>query len=89
MHNFTLTLTGLRDCLAQVEPVKLLGMELLKQHSAYPQGGWFPRGIPRSQLVEAVTELVGYTRRCAYAARQVGNLTSVPLVSVPIVEFAL
>lgn len=89
MHNFTLTLTGLRDCLAQVEPVKLLGMELLKQGSTRSQAHAFPTGIARNQMVAAVTELIGYTRRCAYAARQVGSLTSVPLVSVPIVEFAL
>lgn len=89
MHNFTLTLTDLRDCLAQVEPVKLLGMELLKQHSAYPQGGWFPRGIPRSQLIEAVTELVGYTRRCAYAANQMIQLASVPLASLELMEYSL
>lgn len=89
MHHFTLTLTSLQDCLAQVEPVKLLGMELLKQGSVHPQAHTFPTGISRNQRVAAVVELVHFTRRCAYATRQVGNLTSVPLVSVPIVEFAL
>ncbi len=84
-----LTLTSLRDCLAHIEPVQLLGMELLKQHSAHPQGHWFPAGIPRKQMVEAVTELVGYTCRCAYAAEQIRQMTSVPLVSVIIVEFGL
>lgn len=89
MFNAGLTLTSLRDCLAQIEPVQLLGMELLKQHSAHPQGQWFPAGIPHTQLVEAVTELVGYTRRCAYAADQIGQMTSVPLTSITMLEFGL
>ena len=89
MFDAGLTVTSLRDCLAQVEPVQLLGMELLKQHSAHPQGQWFPAGISRNQLVDAVTELVGYTRRCAYAAEHISHLTSVPLTSVIIVEFGL
>ncbi len=89
MFDAGLTLTSLRDCLAQIEPVQLLGMELLKQNSTHPQRQWFPAGIPRNQLVDAVTELVGYTRRCAYAAEQISQLTSVPLTSVIIVEFGL
>ncbi len=84
-----LTLTSLRDCLAQIEPVKLLGMELLQQHSTHPQGSWFPTGIPRSQMVEAVTELVDYTRRCAYAAGQIRQLASVTLTSIQIMEYGL
>ena len=89
MHQVTLTLTSLRDCIAQIEPVQLLGMELLKQHNAHPQGHWFPAGIPRNQMVEAVTELVGYTRRCANAAEQISHLSSVPLTSVLNLEFGL
>ena len=89
MFDAGLTLTSLRDCLTQIEPVRLLGMELLKQHSAHPQGQWFPAGIPRNQLVDAVTELVSYTRRCAYAAEQIGQLTSVPLTFISIVEFGI
>lgn len=89
MFDAGFTLSSLRDCLAQIEPVQLLGMELLKQHSAYPQGHWFPAGIPRNQLVDAVTELVGYTRRCAYAAEQISQLTSVPLTSISIIEYGL
>ena len=89
MFDAGLTLTSLRDCLAQIEPVQLLGMELLKQHSTHPQRQWFPVGIPRKQMVEAVTELVDYTRRCAYAADQINQLTSVPLTSISIVEFGL
>ena len=83
------TLTSLRECLAQVEPVKLLGMELLKQGSAQPQGGWFPTGIPRSQMVEAVTERGASPRRCAYAASQISQLASVPLTSLQLMEYSL
>ena len=89
MFDAGLTLTSLRDCLAQIEPVQLLGMELLKQHSSHPQGHWFPIGIPRNQMVDAVTELVGYTRRCAYAAEQIKQLTSVPLTAIALLEFGL
>lgn len=84
-----LTLTSLRDCLAQVEPVKLLGMELLKQQSLHPQDGWFPTGISRSQMIEAVSELVGYTRRCVYAANQLTQLAPVPLTTLQLVEYGL
>ncbi|MBE2193915.1 MAG: hypothetical protein IAE83_07040, partial [Anaerolinea sp.] len=49
----------------------------------------FPTGIPRSQMVEAVTELVGYTRRCAYAAAQISQLASVPLTSLQLMEYGL
>jgi hypothetical protein len=89
MFDAGLTLTSLRDCLTQIEPVQLLGMELLKQHSTHPQRQWFPAGIPRKQMVDAVTELVGYTRRCAYAAEQISQLTSVPLTFISIVEFGI
>ena len=89
MFDAGLTLTSLRDCLTHIEPVQLLGMELLKQHSAHPQGQWFPTGIPRNQMVDAVTELVGYTRRCAYAAEQINQLTSVPLTAIALLEFGL
>ena len=89
MFDAGLTLTSLRDCLAQIEPVQLLGMELLKQHSTHPQRHWFPIGIPRNQMVDAVTELVGYTRRCAYAAGQINQLTSVPLTAIALLEFGL
>jgi hypothetical protein len=89
MFGAGLKLTSLRECLAQVEPVKLLGMELLKQGSTQPQGSWFPTGIPRSQMVEAVTELVGYTRRCTYAALQISQLASVPLTSLQLMEYGL
>ena len=89
MFDAGLTLTSLRDCLTQIEPVQLLGMELLKQHSAHPQGHWFPSDIPRNQMVDAVTELLGYTRRCAYAAEQINQLTSVPLTAIALLEFGL
>ena len=89
MFDAGLTLTSLRDCLTQIEPVQLLGVELLKQHSTHPQGQWFPTGIPRNQMVDAVIELVGYTHCCAYAAEQINQLTSVPLTAIALLEFGL
>ena len=55
MFDAGLTLSSLRDCLTQIEPVRLLGMELLKQHSAHPQGQWFPAGIRPLRVVRYVT----------------------------------
>lgn len=89
MFNAGFSLTSLRDCLAHVEPVKLLGMELLQTHSPLPQGRWFPVVVPRNQIIDAVTELVGYTRRCVYAAEQMSRIAPVPLTSLSIWEFGL
>ena len=89
MFDAGFSLTSLRDCLAHVEPVKLLGMDLLQAHSPLPQGHWFPVAVPRNLLIDAVTELVGYTRRCVYAAEQISRLAPVPLASVSIWEFGL
>ncbi len=61
---------SLQTCLANVPPVELKGMVLLKdaQHPQhYPAGQFFPTGLPREVVAEAVTELVGYTRRCQQA----------------------
>jgi hypothetical protein len=81
-----LRLEDLRACLASTAPVELLGMGLLRQQphlmAAAPP-------IPRPLLVEAVTEIVAYTGCCAAAARQLANLTPVPLMTASILEFGL
>jgi hypothetical protein len=80
---------GLEDllaCLAGITPVDLKGMGLLR---AQPHllAGTAP--IPRSQLVEAVTEIVAYVGRCAAAAQQLAQLTPIPIRAVSIVEYVL
>jgi hypothetical protein len=45
--------------------------------------------IPRPQLIEAVTEIIAYTGRCAEVARSLANLTPVPLMNAVVWEFGL
>jgi hypothetical protein len=86
MDNVSFPLNELMSCIASAAPVELKGMGLLR---AQPHllAGTAP--IPRSQLVEAVTEIVAYTGRCAAAARQLAQLTPVPIRAVGIVEYVL
>lgn len=79
-------LEELHACLAGIAPVELKGMGLLR---AQPHllAGTAP--IPRSQLVEAVTEIVAYTGRCTAAARQLAQITPIPIRAVGIVEYVL
>jgi hypothetical protein len=79
-------LEELRACLAGIAPVELKGMGLLRTQ---PQllAGTAP--MPRSQLVEAVTEIVAYTGRCAAAARQLAQMTPIPIRAIGIVEYVL
>ena len=81
-----LKLEDLRACLASTAPVELLGMGLLRQQphlvAAAPP-------ILRPLLVEAVTEIIAYTGRCAAAMQQLANLTPIPLVTASILEFGL
>lgn len=86
MHKVTITVESLRDCLAAIEPIDLLGMRLLK---ACPQPGLYPTDIPRETLKEAVTEITEYTGRCMAAARQLSHLTPIPLTTINILEFGL
>jgi len=79
-------LEDLRACLTTVAPVELLGMGLLRQQ---PHLIGTPPSIPRSVLVEAVTEIVAYTGRCAAAVRQLANLTPIPLTTASVLEFGL
>ena len=81
-----ITAESLRECLASVPPVKLLGTELLKNHR--PQGGIFPAGVPREKVKEAVTEIIAYTSRCASTAQRLSHLAPIPLTSA-CMEFGL
>ena len=81
-----LTAEALRDCLANVPPVKLLGTELLQNHR--PQGGLFPTNVPCEQIRAAVTEIIAYTCRCVTAGQQLSHLAPIPLKTI-VVEFGL
>lgn len=70
----------------QLEPVDLKGMGLLREQP-HLLGGFAQ--VARPQLVEAVTEIVAYTGRCAAAARSLATLTPIPILTVSIPEFGI
>jgi len=84
MSDTTLTLEDLRGCLASAESIELQGMRLLKER---PHLMTASHPIPRHLVVEAVTEIVAYTERCTAAARQLANLSPIPLLTISVMEF--
>lgn len=86
MDNVSFALNELVACLAATPPLELKGMGLLREQ---PHLISSTARIPRPQLIDAVTEIVAYTGRCAAAVRSLASLTPVPLLSVSIGEFGL
>jgi len=86
MFGSALGLDDLRACVASIAPVELKGMGLLRKQPHFIASS---SQIPREQLVEAVTEIVAYTGCCAAAARQLANLSPVPLMTASILEFGI
>lgn len=86
MFSAGMTVESLRDCLAAIAPVDLLGMRLLK---ACPQQGLYPTDIPRETLKEAVSEITEYTGCCMATARRLSHLIPIPLTTIPMLEFGL
>jgi hypothetical protein len=64
----------LRDTLAQVKPVNLLGVRLLEAHPTPTTAS-----IPREMLKEAVSELIAYTQTCQDLAQNLRQLKPIPL----------
>ena len=75
----------LRDCLAALPEVDLLGMRLLR---ASPQPAFFPTDVSRQTLTEAIREIVAYTESAFAAANRLRDLAPIPL-TIPIPEFGL
>ena len=80
------SLNLLRECVLAVAPLDLKGMGLLRKQPHLLTG---TPSIPRDQLIEAVTEIVAYTARCAEAVRQLATLTPIPLTTVDIEGYGL
>lgn len=80
------TMDELHRCLVSIAPVDLTGMRLLKERPHFLFGS---EQIPRQQLVEAVTEMIGYTDRCAAASAKLAGLPPVPLTTATVLEFGL
>lgn len=81
------SLEALQMCLAELPPVELKGMALLRERR--PLGQFFPTGLPREVVADAVAEIVGYTQRCQRAAQQLSALTAIPLTTFAIVEYGV
>lgn len=83
----TISLTDLTDCLTNIEPVELKGMRLLKAHSS--SAGFFPDKIPRTEVKEAVVELVNYTQECQKVTHRLCQLMPIPLLNLEQLEFGI
>jgi hypothetical protein len=86
MSGTSMTLDALRTCIASTAPLELKGMGLLREQPHLITGA---ATVPRAQIVEAVTEIVAYTGRCAAAARSLANLTPIPLMNAVLWEFGI
>jgi hypothetical protein len=86
MDNVSFALNEFISCLSSIPPLDLKGMGLLREQP-HLLGGFAQ--IPRPQLVEAVTEIVAYTGRCAAAARSLASLTPIPILTVSVPEFGI
>lgn len=86
MDNFSGALNELMSCIASTAPLELKGMGLLREQPRLIAGF---ASVPRAQIVEAVTEIVAYTGRCAAAARSLASLTPIPLMNALVWEFGI
>ena len=87
MFQADFSLDALRLCLAELPTVELKGMALLRERR--PLGQFFPTGLPRAVIADAVTEIVSYTQRCQRAAEQLAELTAIPLTTFATLEYGL
>ncbi len=78
---------ALVDCLSQVPPVELKGLDLLRQVRPLT-GDWFPQ-VPAALVAEATVQLIDYTQTCAASIHKLQALPAVTLRALPIMEFCL
>lgn len=86
MDSISFALNELVSCLASTPPLELKGMGLLREQPRLITGF---ANQPRTQIVEAVTEIVAYSGRCAAAGRNLANLTPIPLMNAIVWEFGI
>lgn len=67
-------------CLLDLPELNLQGMCWMKDH---PQ-----RDLSQSEIRDAVTEIITYTRHCQATAERLCSLSPIPLTTVPILEYA-
>lgn len=83
-----MTTEYLVECLRQIPPVELKGLELLRR-LRLQTGEWFPTGASSGEVIEATTQLIAYTQACSTAANRLERLTPVLLTDISVVEFPL
>lgn len=81
------TVEDLRDCLLALPPLELKGMALLRERR--PADGFFPAGIPRATMVEAITEITAYTERARRMGEALATIAPIPLLTRPVLEYGL
>lgn len=85
---YVTTTAQLVECLEQIPPAELKGLELLRR-LRLQSGEWFPAGASSEEVIEATTQLIAYTQMCSAAAARLEKLTPVILTSISIMEFPL
>lgn len=83
----SITATDLIECLEALEPVSLLGLDLLREIRP-TTGAWFPQ-LPLDVLTEATQQIVAYTKACAAAIRKLEILPPIILTTRRCLEFCL
>jgi len=81
------TLDSLRECLLAIPAVELKGMALLRECRS--NSGFFPVGIARTTMIEAVTEITAYTGQSRRMADALAHLTPIPLRGQVVLEYGL
>ena len=82
-----ITSAELADCLGDIAPVELKGVELLRQFRPHT-GAWFPQ-VPVDVITEATAQIIAYTKDCAAAIRKLQVLPPMTLSTLPCMEFCL
>ena len=82
-----ITSAELAECLGEIAPVQLKGLELLQQFRP-PTGAWFPQ-LPTEVIAEATSQIIAYTKDCAAVVRKLQMLPAITLASQQCLEFCL
>ena len=82
-----ITSAELAECLGEIAPVQLKGLELLQQFRP-PAGAWFPQ-LPTEVIAEATSQIIAYTKDCAAVVRKLQILPAMALTTRQCAEFCV
>ena len=83
-----MTTQQLVECLEQIPPAELKGLELLRR-LRLQSGEWFPARAPSEDVIAATQQIIAYTTTCEAAATRLTKLPPVILQNVVIPEFPI